>query len=122
MEILKAVGLKKYYIEETYEVHALDGVSISAKEGEKRISICIFKELLFTAVSAAPDRSYSMNNVFAWQVVSAGNLCFSRLTTVQRSAFSQKCRDIWINFTFLFIRLCIVNTLSILLRKKMKDK
>lgn len=34
MEILKAVGLKKYYIEETYEVHALDGVSISAKEGE----------------------------------------------------------------------------------------
>ena len=34
MEILKAVGLKKYYIEETYEVHALDGVSVSAKEGE----------------------------------------------------------------------------------------
>ena len=31
-----------------------------------------------------------MNNVFTWQVVSAGNLCFSRLTTVQRSAFSQK--------------------------------
>lgn len=34
MEILKAVGLKKYYIEETYEVHALDGVTISAEEGE----------------------------------------------------------------------------------------
>ena len=27
MEIVKAVGLKKYYITDTYEVHALDGVS-----------------------------------------------------------------------------------------------
>lgn len=34
MEILKAVGLKKYYITETYEVHALDGVSISVEDGE----------------------------------------------------------------------------------------
>ena len=34
MEILKAVGLKKYYIEETYEVHALDGVSVSGMAGE----------------------------------------------------------------------------------------
>lgn len=34
MEIVKAVGLKKYYITDTYEVHALDGVSLSLKEGE----------------------------------------------------------------------------------------
>lgn len=34
MEIVKAVGLKKYYITDTYEVHALDGVSLSVKEGE----------------------------------------------------------------------------------------
>lgn len=34
MEILKAVGLKKYYITETYEVHALDGVSIAVEDGE----------------------------------------------------------------------------------------
>ena len=34
MEIVKAVGLKKYYIIDTYEVHALDGVSLSVKEGE----------------------------------------------------------------------------------------
>lgn len=34
MEILKAVGLKKYYITETYEVHALDGVSVSVEDGE----------------------------------------------------------------------------------------
>ena len=34
MEIVKAVGLKKYYITDTYEVHALDGVSLSVKEEE----------------------------------------------------------------------------------------
>lgn len=34
MEIVRAVGLKKYYITDTYEVHALDGVSLSVKEGE----------------------------------------------------------------------------------------
>lgn len=34
MEMVKAVNLKKYYVTETYEVHALDGVSLSAEEGE----------------------------------------------------------------------------------------
>ena len=34
MEIVKAVGLNPYYITDTYEVHALDGVSLSVKEGE----------------------------------------------------------------------------------------
>ncbi len=34
MEILKAAGLKKYYITDTYEVHALDGVSFTVDEGE----------------------------------------------------------------------------------------
>lgn len=34
MEIVKASGLKKYYITDTYEVHALDGVDISVEEGE----------------------------------------------------------------------------------------
>ena len=33
MEILKAVGLKKYYHTDTYEVRALDGVSLSVEEG-----------------------------------------------------------------------------------------
>ncbi len=34
MEIVKAVGLKKYYIADTYEVHALNGVTLSVKDGE----------------------------------------------------------------------------------------
>lgn len=34
MEIVKAVGLKKYYITETYEVHALDNVTLSIMDGE----------------------------------------------------------------------------------------
>ena len=34
MEIVKAVGLKKYYITETYEVRALDDVSLSIADGE----------------------------------------------------------------------------------------
>lgn len=34
MEIVKAVGLKKYYITDSYEVHALDGVTLSVKDGE----------------------------------------------------------------------------------------
>ena len=34
MEMVKAVNLKKYYITDTYEVHALDGVSLSVEEGE----------------------------------------------------------------------------------------
>lgn len=34
MEILKAVGLKKCYAEETYEVRALDGVTLSVESGE----------------------------------------------------------------------------------------
>ena len=34
MEMVKAVNLKKYYITDTYEVHALAGVSLSAEEGE----------------------------------------------------------------------------------------
>ena len=34
MEIVRAVGLKKYYITETYEVRALDDVSLSIADGE----------------------------------------------------------------------------------------
>lgn len=34
MEMLRAAGLKKYYITDTYEVHALDGVSFSIEDGE----------------------------------------------------------------------------------------
>ena len=34
MEIVKAVGLKKYYITDTYEVRALDGVTFFAEAGE----------------------------------------------------------------------------------------
>ena len=34
MEIVKAAGLKKYYITDTYEVNALDGVTLSVEEGE----------------------------------------------------------------------------------------
>lgn len=33
MEMLKATGLKKYYSTDTYEVRALDGVSLSVEEG-----------------------------------------------------------------------------------------
>ena len=29
MEMIKASGLKKYYVTDNYEVHALDGVSLS---------------------------------------------------------------------------------------------
>ena len=34
MEMMKASGLKKYYVTDNYEVHALDGVSLSVEEGE----------------------------------------------------------------------------------------
>ena len=34
MEMIKAAGLKKYYVSDNYEVHALDGVSLSVEEGE----------------------------------------------------------------------------------------
>ena len=34
MEVIKAAGLKKYYVTDNYEVHALDGVSLSVEEGE----------------------------------------------------------------------------------------
>lgn len=34
METIKAAGLKKYYVTDNYEVHALDGVSLSVEEGE----------------------------------------------------------------------------------------
>ena len=34
MEMIKAAGLKKYYVRDNYEVHALDGVSLSVEEGE----------------------------------------------------------------------------------------
>ncbi len=34
MEMIKAAGLKKYYVKDNYEVHALDGVSLSVEEGE----------------------------------------------------------------------------------------
>lgn len=34
MEMVKAVNLKKYYQTDDYEVRALDGVSLTAKEGE----------------------------------------------------------------------------------------
>ena len=34
MEMIKAAGLKKYYVTDNYEVHALDGVSLSVVEGE----------------------------------------------------------------------------------------
>lgn len=34
MEMVNAVNLTKYYTTDTYEVHALDGVSLSVEEGE----------------------------------------------------------------------------------------
>ena len=34
MEMKKAAGLKKHYVTDNYEVHALDGVSLSVEEGE----------------------------------------------------------------------------------------
>lgn len=34
MEMIKAAGLKKYYVTDNYEVHALDGVSLSVEERE----------------------------------------------------------------------------------------
>ena len=34
MEMIKAAGLKKYYVTDNYEVPALDGVSLSVEEGE----------------------------------------------------------------------------------------
>lgn len=34
MDIIKAINLKKYYITDTYEVRALDGVSLTVEEGE----------------------------------------------------------------------------------------
>ena len=34
MEMIKASGLKKYCVTDNYEVHALDGVSLSVEEGE----------------------------------------------------------------------------------------
>lgn len=34
MEMIKASGLKKYYVTDNYEVYALDGVSLSVEEGE----------------------------------------------------------------------------------------
>lgn len=34
MEMIKAAGLKKHYVTDNYEVHALDGVSMSVEEGE----------------------------------------------------------------------------------------
>lgn len=39
MEMIKASGLKKYYVTDNYEVHALDGVSLSVEEGEFLASI-----------------------------------------------------------------------------------
>ena len=39
MERIKAAGLKKYYVTDNYEVHALDGVSLSVEEGEFLASI-----------------------------------------------------------------------------------
>ena len=32
--MVKAIGLKKYYVTDTYEVHALDGVTFSVEDGE----------------------------------------------------------------------------------------
>ena len=34
MEMIKAAGLKKYYVTDNYEVHALDGVGLLPVEGE----------------------------------------------------------------------------------------
>ena len=34
MDIIKAMNLKKYYTSDTYEVRALDGVSLIVEEGE----------------------------------------------------------------------------------------
>ena len=39
MEMIKAAGLKKYYVTDNYEVHALDGVSLSLAEGAFRAII-----------------------------------------------------------------------------------
>ena len=37
MDMVNAVNLKKYYVTDTYEVHALDGVSLNRREKENSL-------------------------------------------------------------------------------------
>ena len=54
MEMIKAAGLKKYYVTDNYEVHALDGVSLSVEEGE------------FLAIIGTSGRRHYFRSWAAW--------------------------------------------------------
>ena len=43
MDIIKAMNLKKYYTSDTYEVRALDGVSLTVEEGEFIAVVDVYK-------------------------------------------------------------------------------
>ena len=56
----------------------------------QRISIAIRKKLCFIVASAAPDRSHSMDHIFARQLVCISDLRFSGLAPMQFAAFCEQ--------------------------------
>ena len=74
MEMIKAAGLKKYYVTDNYEVHALDGVSLLVEEGEflavigtsgsgKTTLLQILGVRIGTFIDDDDQKSLSMNDV-----------------------------------------------------------
>ena len=56
------------------------------------IPIRIFKKLFFPFPFAMPDMSYRMDDIFTWQMIGSGNLCFFCPAAMQRPALIQKFR------------------------------
>lgn len=59
----------------------------------KRVEVTVFQELLFVPGPAVPYRAYRMDNIFAGQLIRAGDFCLTSIAPVEFSALFQKIRS-----------------------------
>jgi hypothetical protein len=70
-----------------------DGQQLKLSREQEGVSVAVGQKTVFIVVSAVPDGTYGMDNVFRRKIVPLCDLRPARWTSVQRAAFLKKTRS-----------------------------
>ena len=96
MDMINAVNLKKYYVTDTYEVHALDGVSLTAEDGE----------FLAVVGTSGSGKTTLLNMLGGLDVPDSGGV-WIRGSSLERTVFRRR------NIGFVFQQYNLIPSLSV---------